>query len=148
MNAKRYIATYASNINLILTCYSNICSPPDMFISAGQCKTIYCSYYNRIFQFKHLLCCLCSIVSKILAHVILNYFIFHFIQIKKTSHHFRNLGCNLKTVIQSNLPCSQLWWYALPFYLYQLQTGHSSLFSVLWSPKVYFLGASVVTGTH
>ncbi len=32
-------------------------------------------------QFKHLLCSLCSIRDKILAHVIWNYFRFHFIQI-------------------------------------------------------------------
>ncbi len=34
-------------------------------------------------QFKHLLCYLCSIVNKILAHVIWNSFSFHFIQILK-----------------------------------------------------------------
>ncbi len=36
-----------------------------------------------MYQFKHLLCYLCSIVNKILAHVFWKSFSFHFIQIKK-----------------------------------------------------------------
>ncbi len=48
----------------------------------------FCAYNCKISQFKHSLCYLCYIVNKILAHVILNSFSFHFIQIKKTSQHF------------------------------------------------------------
>ncbi len=40
----------------------------------------FCAYNCKISQFKHLLC---SLVNKILAHVIRNYFSFHFIPIKK-----------------------------------------------------------------
>ncbi len=46
-----------------------------------------------MYQFKHLLCYLFSIVDKILAYVIWKSFSFHFIQILKTSQHFRNSGC-------------------------------------------------------
>ncbi len=41
----------------------------------------FCAYNFKTSQFKHLLCYLCSIVNKILAHVIWNSFSFHFIQI-------------------------------------------------------------------
>ncbi len=50
-------------------------------------------------QFKHVLCYLCSIVNKKVAHVILKSFSFHFIQFKKTSQHFRNSCCIFLTVI-------------------------------------------------
>ncbi len=40
----------------------------------------FCALNCKVSQFKHLLY-LCSIVNKILAHVILNSFSFHFIQI-------------------------------------------------------------------
>ncbi len=46
-----------------------------------------------MYLFKHLLCSLCSIVNKILAHVIEKSFRFNLIQIEKTSQHFRNSGC-------------------------------------------------------
>ncbi len=48
----------------------------------------------NMYQFKHLLCSLCSIVNKISAHVILNDFSFNFIQKKKkTSQHIWNSTC-------------------------------------------------------
>ncbi len=46
----------------------------------------------NISQFKHLLCYLCFIVNKILAHVIRKYFSDHFIQIKKTATTFLEFG--------------------------------------------------------
>ncbi len=54
----------------------------------------FCAYNCKVSQFKHLLCYLCSIVNKMLAYVILNYFSFHFIKKKKkTSQHLWNSGC-------------------------------------------------------
>ncbi len=41
----------------------------------------FCAYNCKMSHFKHLLCYLCSIVNKILAHVIWKSFSFHFIQI-------------------------------------------------------------------
>ncbi len=55
----------------------------------------FCAYNFKISQFKHLLCYLCFIVNKILAHVIWKSFSFHFIQ---TSQHFLNSGCNRSLV--------------------------------------------------
>ncbi len=52
----------------------------------------FCAFNFKISQFKHLLCYLCSIVNKILAHVIRKYFSFHFIPIKKKSQNFWNSG--------------------------------------------------------
>ncbi len=51
------------------------------------------AYNFTISKFKHLLCYICSIVNKILTHVIWKSFSFHFIQILKTSQQFRNSGC-------------------------------------------------------
>ncbi len=60
-------------------------------------------------MFKHLLC---SIVNKILAHVVWNSFSFHFIQInKKMAQHFRNSGCISEKQMRykRNLICDFLW---------------------------------------
>ncbi len=57
----------------------------------------------NISQFKHLLCYLCFIVNKILAHVIWNSFSFHFIQIKKNVPTFPGFGLYLYLFIFYNL---------------------------------------------
>ncbi len=46
-----------------------------------------------------MLCSLCSIANKILAHVIWKSFSFHFIKILKTSQHFWNSGCKMQSFL-------------------------------------------------
>ncbi len=59
----------------------------------------FCAYNCTISQFKHFLLYLCSIVNKILAHVIWNSFSFILFKFKKTSQHFRNSACILNISI-------------------------------------------------
>ncbi len=59
-----------------------------------------CAYNCKISQFKHVLCYICSVVNKILAHVIWNSFSFHFIQILKMYQHFQNSGCIWRVYLQ------------------------------------------------
>ncbi len=82
-------------------CYTMANMPPsqlfwDNSVAGIKFKTSsFCTYHFKISQFKHLLCYLCSIVNKILAYVIWNYFSFILFKFKKTSQHFWNSGCTV-----------------------------------------------------
>ncbi len=62
----------------------------------------------KMYQFKHLLCYLCSIVNKIFAHVIWNSFSFHFIKILKNVPRFPEFGLYKSDLLtELNIQCKQ-----------------------------------------
>ncbi len=74
---------------------------------AGIKFEILCITFFTIYQFKHLLHYLCSIVNKIWAHVIWKSFSFHIIKIKKNIPTFPEFGCT--TLL---LPILFIHWWA------------------------------------
>ncbi len=92
-------------------CYTMVNIPPSQLFWDLYSKTqnSFCVH----FQFKHLLCYLCSIVNKILAHVIWKSFSFHFIQIKtKNVPTFLEFRSNyFKGIMTWEIKIPLIFWY-------------------------------------